>query len=362
MNLYKMLREKLVHLNSSQIIAQTNYSRSQFYTWLKGIRDRKERPTKYVPMEVAESAVEVIRQYPHFSAPKGQGYMIYHKLGYIPHHLYKKLKKTVRRLIFQEVSDRSLLPGKESYEHERPNKPGEIWAEDFTRIGVYGETFYVSLLIDVASTYYLGSAASTIADAKLVEAPVIQALEVNNNQGPQRFLLSDNGSQYISDEHGQLLDKLAIVQKRIPSCTPEYNGSIECGVKEFKNVFYNVFAGRETKGADKEKTLLERVQLAVQETARKMNFEIPRPCLDGVTPYDVQKGMRKEKIQQNREYLEQEKQREEVEPWRKSTWGLIKDALFKKRLSDLELITKFCFFLKRPLRKLPNLMPRVLGN
>jgi hypothetical protein len=31
-------------------------------------------------------------------------------------------------------------------------------------------------------------------------------------------------------------------------------------------------------------------------------------------------------------------------------------------LSDLELMTKFCFFLKGPLRKLPNLSPEVLGN
>lgn len=350
-----------MHLKCSQIIEEANYSRSQFYAWLGGICERKKRPQKAVPMEVAEKAVEVIREYPHFSAPKGQGYMIYHRLGYIPQHIYKMLKDRVRKLIFQEVQKRCLLPQRGSYEHERPGGPGEIWAEDFTCIGVYGETFYIGLLIDVASTYYLGTSTGRRADDNLVEIPVIKALEVSGNCGPKRFLLSDNGSQYVSSEHGQLLDKLAIVQKRIPSCTPEYNGSIECGVKEFKNVFYNVFAQREIKEADKGKTLFDRVQSAVEETAWKMNHEIPRPCLKGVTPFDVQKGMSEEKIQLNRQYIEQEQQRKEVKPWTKSTWALVKDALFKKDLSDLELITKFCFFLKRPLRKLPNLMPGGVG-
>jgi hypothetical protein len=93
-----------------------------------------------------------------------------------------------------------------------------------------------------------------------------------------------------------------------------------------------------------------------------MNFEIPRPCLKGVTPNDVQKGVAKQQIECNRKYLEQEQQRKEVKPWTKTTWELVKDILFEIGLSDLELMTKFCFFLKRPLRKLPDLSPEVLGN
>ena len=225
-----------------------------------------------------------------------------------------------------------------------------------------GITFYVSLLIDVASNYYLGATASNRADAKLVEVPVLQALEANNSCGPKRFLLSDNGTPYISDDHGRLLDKLKIVQKRIPSCTPEYNGSCECGVKEFKNVFYNVWAEMGKKEADKGKTVFERVQSAVVESTKRMNHEIPRPCLKGVTPNDVQKGVAKQQIERNRKYFEQEQQSKEVKPWAKSTWNLVKDIFLEKGLSDLELMTKFCFFLKRPLRKLPNLSPEVLGN
>lgn len=350
-------------MTRSELIAETNFSKSQFYQWLEGVRDRKKREPKLVSEEVACAAVGVIGAYPHFSGVKGQTYMIYHQSGYIPQHVYKMLKKIVRKLIFQEASNRGLLPERTSYEHERPEKPGEIWAEDFTQIKVTGIKLYVSLLIDVASTYYLGSAASYRADDKLVEVPVIQALDHNEGCGPKRFLLSDNGSQYVDSDHGELLEKSDIVQKRIPACIPEYNGSIECGVKEFKNVFYNVWAEMETKGTDKEKNLLERVRSAVSESTRRLNFEIPRPSLRGVTPYDVHYGLADERMKRNIEYREREMARKEVKPWSKGKWQVVKEALFKPELSNLEVMTKFCFFLKRPLRKLAQLLPEgVLGN
>jgi transposase InsO family protein len=54
------------------------------------------------------------------------------------------------------------------------------------------------------------------------------------------FLLRDNGKQYISEKHNRLLAAHEIVGRHIPPYTPQYNGAVECGCKEFKNVFYNV--------------------------------------------------------------------------------------------------------------------------
>jgi len=361
-NLFKCLQKVSRHLKNQHLLEESGYSKSQFYVWLRGIHDRKKRGSKLVPMHVAEAAVEVVREYPYFGASKGQGYMIYHQMGYIPQHIYKFLKSIVKRLIFQEISQRGLLPPRSSYTHERPEKPGDIWAEDFTTIRVAGEQFYVSLLIDVASTYYLGVAVSKRADACLVEEPVKQALDINEGRGPKRFLLSDNGTQYISAEHGHLLESLDIIQKRIPSCTPEYNGAVECGVKEFKNMFYNVWVDWEIKETDKGKSLKERVQRAVVESAKRMNFEIPRLCLKGVTPADVHKGIAQHRRLINEDYIRKEQEREdEIELWTKTPWRLVKDILFKDTMNNLELMTKFCFFLKRPLRKLSNLLPEVVG-
>ena len=86
---------------------------------------------------------------------------------------------------------------------------------------VYGQTFKASLLIDVVSQYNLGASISKWANAALVEEPVKQALEANGGEGPERFLLSDNGTPYVSDEHGKLLEKADIVHKLIPAlCSP----------------------------------------------------------------------------------------------------------------------------------------------
>lgn len=368
MNLFNHLLSVSRYLNRYQLIKESCYSKSQLYHWLNhGVGERKVRECKPVSEEVVSRAVGVIRKYPHFSAPKGQDYMVYHQLGYIPHHLYKRLKKMVKRLIFQEVSKRRLLPARTTYTHERPETAGEIWAEDFTQLGVCGKKFYAALVIDVAMSYTLGAAASLRPDDMMVETPVTQALELTGGKGPKRFLLSDNGPQYISTKHGDFLDKLAIIQKRIPSCRPEYNGSIECGIKEFKNVFYNVWAQIEESDLVglEEKELLMCVQLVMNETMRRMNEEIARPRLKGVTPADILKGIDKERIEINRTYLEMEKEqkkKEVIKPWDSKDWGLVKKHLFEGTISNLELMTKFCFFLKQPLRKLTKLEWNVLGN
>lgn len=366
MNLFNHLLSVSRYLNRYQLIKESSYSKTQFYRWLKhGVHERKDRECKPVNESVVKGAINVIRKYPHFGASKGQCYMIYHQLGYIPQHLYKNLKKIVRRLVFQEVSNRQLLPARTSYQHERPENPGEIWAEDFTHLRVCGEKFYAALVIDVAMPYYLGATASIRSDDKMVQAPVDQALKITDGKGPERFLISDNGSQYVSAKHGGLLDKLDIIHKRIPACKPEYNGSIECGIKEFKNVFYNVWAKIKKpslKDIPKDK-LLVYVQWAINETIRRMNEEIPRPSLKGVTPQDVLKGIALERREINRKYLETEQQNQEViAPWNRKNWGFVKKHLFNGTINNIELMTTFCFFLKRPLRKLAKLDSEVLGN
>jgi transposase InsO family protein len=318
-NLFNHLLNVSRYLNRYQLIKESCYSKSQLYLWLKhGVGERKVRECKPVSKRVVKDAIEVIWKYPHFGSSKGQCYMIYHQLGYIPQHLYKNLKKMVKRLVFREVSNRKLLPERTSYEHERASNPGEIWAEDFTELRVLGKKFYAALVIDVALPHYIGATASIRADDEMVKAPVDQALKLTGGKGPERFLISDNGPQYVSTRHGDFLDKLDIIQKRIPSCIPEYNGSIECGIKEFKNVFYNVWGKLKVSDVAKlkEKELLVYIQLVINETIRRMNEEIPRPGLKGVTPGDVLKGIARERREINRKYLEGEQGKKEViEPW-----------------------------------------------
>lgn len=364
MNLFNHLLETCRYLGRYQLIKESCYSRSQLYDWLKhGVRERKARDCKPVCENVVEAAVKVIRKYPHFGASKGQCYMTYHQLGYIPQHIYKKVKYRVHKLINREVAKWKLLPPRTSYTHEHSRTPGQIWAEDFGEVCLYGRKIYIELVIDVAIPYYLGGAASRRPDNEMIEAPLEQALALTGGKGPERFLLSDNAKQYTGSRHRDFLEKHEIVQKRIPSCKPQYNGSIECGIKEFKNVFYNVWAEREKRGVAKGKPLLDRVQLAVAETIVRMNEEIPRRGLGGVTPYDVWRGIAHDKREDNQRYLEKElSEKEVIRPWHEEDWGVIKRLLFNEEFTRLELLTKFCFFLKKPLRQITKLIPKVLGN
>ena len=177
--------------------------------------------------------------------------------------------------------------------------------------------------------------------------------------GPQRFLLSDNGKQYISDAHGKLLAKHEIVHKRIPSCRPEYNGSMECGVKEFKSVFYNLWADQQAE--HHHGPLLARVCQVVEQTRRLMNREIPRPCLDGVTAWDVHNGKATAKRKANLAFLAADSSKPPPPGSSPRTrWRLARETVHS--MTDLQLLTKYCFTRKKSLRLITKLIPEVLGH
>jgi transposase InsO family protein len=340
-------------LSRDRIMSQTCFSRSQLYRWREGTQlERKERARKRLPETTVENAAAVIAAFPHFSGRKGQAYMLYHQKGLVGQKAYAAMKRTVKGVFTQEAARRTLFPEKGFYEHIRPEAPGEIWAEDFTDVAVEGQSFKVALLLDVYDETYLGAAVDRRATAGVVGRPVDQALAATGGRGPSRFLLSDNGRQYVSEEHGRLLSSAEIVQRRIPACVPQYNGSAECGMRELKSVLYNVLEYRKRRGADEGKTLLERVRAAVAETVWLMNEVIPRPCLGGVTPADVHQGRVAEKRKEIQEYRQKEQARREVPPWKRSYWEILKSGVEAEAMSDGELLTKLAFFCRRPLRRI----------
>jgi transposase InsO family protein len=347
------LVESCKYLSKGQIAEHTPFSRSQLDRWQNGEQlERKERAEKLLPETTVENAAKTIATFPHFGGRKGQAYMDYHQKGHIGQKEYDKIKKSARRLFLQEVLRRGLFPERKFYEHVRPAAVGEIWAEDFTDLVVEGHSFKVAVLLDVYDSYYHGAAAGRQATAALVASPVEQALKQTGGTGPKEFLLSDNGSQYISENHRKLLTSKEIVHRLIPACFPEYNGTAEGGMREFKSVFYNVWERRQREGADEGKNLLERVRAAVQETVRLMNDGIPRPCLGGVTPADVHFGRKHEKQREVRDYREKEAARRDVPPWRRSYREVLTAGLEIKEMSDGELVTKTTFFCRKPLRRI----------
>ena len=184
---------------------------------------------------------------------------------------------------------------------------------------------------------------------------VQQALAANAGEPPEKFLLQDNGRQYISEKHNRLLDAHEIVGRHVPPYTPQYNGAVECGGKEFKNVFYNVWERRKTNGTDKEKTIDERAHLAAAESVHLLNDEIPRPALGGVTPADVQHGRKAQRQKEIKQYRQKQEARGTPPPLSRPFWDVIKGGVRAEVMSSKELLTKIAFFGMRPLRRVAQL-------
>ena len=320
------LQSGFAHLTLRDICAACGHSRSQLYQWRRAVElDRKARQPKGLDESVLENTAMVIGAFPHFGGAKGQGFMLYHGLGLIGQRAYAGIKAKIKRLLCQQLSVRTDLPAVvETYEHIRPENIGQIWAEDFTELVLDGIGFKLALLIDVLSQYILGWALSRRATESLVAIPVLQALEANEGKPPEKFLLEDNGTQYVSEGHGRLLDAHQIVARHVPAYTPQYNGSVECGGKEFKNVFYNQWERQNRNGPDKEKSADDRARRAAAETVRLLNEVIPRPALGGVTPADVQHGFKAQRQQQILRYRQEQEKKGQPPPLSRPFWDVIK--------------------------------------
>jgi transposase InsO family protein len=358
------LKSHFDHLPLGDIYAACSHSRSQLHKWRQADSlDRKVRQQKALDESVIENASRVVAAFPHFGGVKGQGFMLYHGLGLIGQKAYDGIKTKVKRVLCQEVSQRKdLPPGGDKYEHIRPERIGQIWAEDFTEIVMDGISFKLALLIDVFSQYILGWALARRATESLVAIPVRQALAANAGRPPEKFLLQDNGSQYISEKHSCLLNAHEIVGRHIPAYTPQYNGAVECGGKEFKNVFYNVWERRERDRTDKEKTVDDRAHLAAAESVHLLNEVIPRPALGGVTPADVQEGCKRQRQKQIKQYRQEQEARGTPPPLSRPFWNVLKDGVKAEVMSTKEILTKLAFFGMRPLRRVAQINRKVWGN
>ena len=341
----------------------TCFSRTQLYRWGKGEQlVRKEQVPKVIAEMTVENVAGVVVTYPHFGGRKGQAYLLYHRLGYVGMKVYERIKWQVKRLLVQVVAQRNLhLPSPGFYEHIRATRPGEIWGEDFTDVTVECRNFKVAVALDTYDEYYLGAAVALRATTALVARPIEQALAKTGGKSPEKFLLSDNGSQYISEEHEELLTSTEIVQRRIPACVPQYNGCVEGGMRQLKSVFYNVWERRARERADEEKNLLERVSAALDETVSLLNESIPRPFLGGVTPADVHHGRGDVKRPEIQAYRESESRRRDIPPWTRNYWDVLKSGLKLEQMSSSELLTKLDFFCRRPLRRIAQRNQECVG-
>lgn len=108
--------------------------------------------------------------------------------------------------------------------------PNEIWACDFTYLLVLGRWYYLATVIDIFSREIVGWSISTRHDTELIVRALYDAL--SKQQTPQ-IIHFDQGSEYLSGAHLDLLERLEIRPSASDKGSPWQNG--------FQERFYGSF-------------------------------------------------------------------------------------------------------------------------
>lgn len=109
-------------------------------------------------------------------------------------------------------------------------RPNHVWACDFTYLKCLGSQYYLSTVIDVFSREVVGWGISIRHDTKLILNALYDALSKQNTPNILHF---DRGSEYLSGQHLDLLEKLEIRPSASAPGSPWQNG--------FQERFYGSF-------------------------------------------------------------------------------------------------------------------------
>jgi transposase InsO family protein len=132
--------------------------------------------------------------------------------------------------------------------------PNHVWACDFTYLWCLGRWYYLATVIDVFTREIVGWSVSIHHDAKLI----LDALyDVLSRQQTPRLLHFDRGSEYLSNQHLDLLDSLEITPSASALGSPWQNG--------FQERFYGSFKTElgSLKDITTEGELFERIALTL---------------------------------------------------------------------------------------------------
>lgn len=148
---------------------------------------------------------------------------------------------TVYRILLEENLMNRHRGRKKRYrqEQEKATRPDQIWGTDFMYLTIGEEQYFFTAFIDEYSRYIVhwelmssmdGRALSIAAQAALQTLPRDSA----GRSEIQPIIRSDNGSGYISQEFGEVLEYHRLVHCRIRPHCPEENGVMERANRTFR--------------------------------------------------------------------------------------------------------------------------------
>jgi putative transposase len=161
-----------------------------------------------------------------------------------PHQRHYKQHKATRPAPHNILKDEGIVA----------TGPNQVWACDFTYLWCLGRWYYLATVIDTFSREIVGWGMSTKHDTQLILSALYDALSKQEAPGILHF---DRGSEYLSGQHLDLLERLEIRPSASAPGSPWQNG--------FQERFYGSFKTElgSLKGVESEGELFERCALAL---------------------------------------------------------------------------------------------------
>ena len=299
------------------ILAVGDFTYSSFCKFKKGVRERKQRDSA-IPMADLEAAVNQILSVPFLGGRKGALKLLNDQKGLLGETLYSEIKAHLilasekayfdRKLAAQLEKDMYKRTEKDDFQTVEVSEVHEVWAIDYTCFDLLGVRFGICVVYELYSQAYLAVVPGLCSNIDLAIEAVTEARNFSETF-PQRYLLSDNGSQFCSDDFQEVLDLAKVNHRTTPRGKPWYNGALESGNRDLKRALYTIAMYKAceektiTRKGTSEHTIFGFLKDCCSNVFTLINDHLPRVKF-GLVPNDIINNRIQSKYQQNRKYVD----------------------------------------------------------
>lgn len=293
--------------------------------------------------------MQQIVKYPYLGGQKGSLKLQHDEQAYLGSTTYQDIKQQLKLAAaaeqvkrqeqheqseLQQAQYRRYQARTDTFTNITPQQKHEVWAIDFLKITLFGSYFQLCVVYEVYAQGYLAIKPAWEATAAVAEQALVAACQMSG-QVPTKCLLSDNGAQLTCQHFAEIKAKFGITSQFIPPGQPWYNGALESGNRDLRQVIYTTafYAAAETpqlskRGVDAEQ-IYRQLETCCQKVLPIINEQIVRPKFN-TTPQAVWNDAVEANQQRRMRYIEQKKhQRKERMAQLKTTRGTT-----RKRIED----------------------------
>lgn len=346
MDLVGTHEQEYSNITKQERLSCLDFTEARYRNMIIHLRDRLRRESA-IPDEDIIEAIKQMIAYPTLGGQKGSLKLGHDEKALIGSTNYTEIKKELKLLIADEVRKKKEASLLQKYELQRQVKeggfhkvtakePNDVWAIDFLNVKFLGYTFAVCVVYDLFSQEYCSIQVSEVASAELAICAVEEAVSRAGGP-PKRFILSDNGKQFISCSYKELLKIKKIGTRFTPPGQPWFNGALESGNRDLRRIIYSIaiyLAVQNPSVARPGVPIEEKLQFLETccQTARlKINKEIVRMKFK-TTPENVKLG----KVEETQKAMKKYKEKKLI--MRKERMKALENANSKKHKSMEEKV------------------------